>query len=160
MIYLTFVCQWINMAAALTQQPWLALALAMPLGWSVVLGVRAGAALRAIHRLLAAFGQMYLVLVFSMDLVHSAAAGLAILLVYPTFYCVVCEPAARECARRQLERARFGPRCVECGYILRGLSRPRCPECGRWFAPTPTIVEAGAPNRTWQATVVASPTIH
>ena len=22
-------------------------------------------------------------------------------------------------------------RCLECGYILKGLSEPRCPECGR-----------------------------
>ena len=27
------------------------------------------------------------------------------------------------------------PRCLECGYVLRGLSQARCPECGQSFDP-------------------------
>lgn len=26
-----------------------------------------------------------------------------------------------------------GPRCRECGYLLKGLPEPRCPECGTSF---------------------------
>ncbi len=35
-------------------------------------------------------------------------------------------------ARRlfQLRDVRDGPRCQQCGYILKGLPEPRCPECG------------------------------
>ena len=28
------------------------------------------------------------------------------------------------------------PRCLRCGYFLRGLTEPRCPECGRAFHPS------------------------
>lgn len=37
--------------------------------------------------------------------------------------------------RRELAQAGV-PICIECGYDLRGLSRPRCPECGEPFDAT------------------------
>lgn len=36
--------------------------------------------------------------------------------------------------REQLVRSGV-PICIQCGYLLKGLSEPRCPECGREFDP-------------------------
>jgi hypothetical protein len=43
-------------------------------------------------------------------------------------------------------------RCLQCGYLLRGLREPRCPECGRVFAPEDPATYATTPRRSrWLA---------
>jgi hypothetical protein len=41
-------------------------------------------------------------------------------------------------------------RCIDCGYLLRGLNQSRCPECGRAFSPDDAAtINPGQPYGPW-----------
>jgi hypothetical protein len=65
-----------------------------------------------------------------------AAAFVFVALVYRTAFAGITAYLADEFACRRMERQLqdpLWPRCVRCGYSLRGLTEPRCPECGTPF---------------------------
>src|SRR5436190_23642408 len=48
-------------------------------------------------------------------------------------------------------------RCLQCDYLLRGLTEPRCPECGREFDPADPKTYATGPRIGWLSRRMLAP---